>query len=74
MNDNNIKKDIGYILGILKGIEKKLDNVCESVKANSEKINKHENFIGKAGVYIAGFTFFFGLIINFVLNWFREKF
>lgn len=71
MNDKEL---IYYIKGKLEGMDKKLDEVCVSVAENRKKINEHEKFIGKAGVYITGFVFFFGAIFNFVFDWVKSKF
>jgi len=73
MPKNNLYEDIGYIKGQLQGIEKKLDDVCESVANNSKKIAKHDIVFGKIGIAITAGLFIMATGVNFLLDWIRNK-
>ena len=80
-----IKEDLGYIKGELKGIVNRLDRMNGSIAANTEKIEKHKTeydkrlnrfdvIFGKWGAIMGAVIFVLASGFNFILEYLKKVF
>ena len=73
-NDFDLALEIGELKGLMTGVAEKLERQNGSLLALQAKVQKHDLFIGKMGLMIAGFVFLLSTMAHFIINWVAEKF
>ena len=73
-HDAKLHEDIGYIKGIVEGIDKKVEKQNGAIVDLTKKVAKHDVVIGKVGVMITGVVFVVTTIFNIGAQWIKMKF
>ena len=67
MNEIQIEKlisDVGYIKGVMEGIDNKLDSTCEKVESNTKEINANKEWRATIKGMILAYSTIGGIIVG----------
>lgn len=73
-HDGKMHEDIGYIKGLVEGIDKKLTEQNGAIALLTKKVTKHDVILGKIGMVLSVAIFVITMAFNIVIEWVKKMF
>jgi len=66
-------ENISSIKGDVRELKADVKRINGSLYEHSKKLSKLDVFYGKVGFVVIGVLFVGGIVVNFVIDWFKQK-